>query len=315
MKKIIFTFLILISSLWYSPEGKAQSNAITPDTDLIFTTGTVLHDINVSDYTGAVDQINPNPNAKNMGTHFLRNLLTVVIRFTERLLVPLIIVYLVWAGIQLVVNRNNEETFKEKTRQIVWTAVGFGLIISSFTLVDKVFFGTQGEILDQNNSNSFALIGRLEINGIVEFIASFAVAIGVLYLVISAIQLIVAGTNEDATDKAKKGILYAIIGITLIFLMYTIVSFFFGFDKEGRLTGFDLAAINIEIAKWANILLGFVAFFAVLAIIYSGVRMITHLGDEDTINTSKNTIKYAVIGIVLAFSAWTIVKFFVLPTL
>lgn len=300
---------------FFSTSTFAQSNAITPDTDLIFTTGAVLQDINVTDYTGAVDTINPNPNAKNPGVFAIRNILTVVIRFTEKLMVPIAILYLVWSGIVLVINRNNEETFKEASRHVVWTGVGFGVMLISFTLVDKIFFGTQGEILDGGDSTSFGLIARLEINGLVNFMASFAVAIGVLYLIISAVQLIVAGTNEETADRAKRGILYSIIGITLIFLMYTIVSFFFGFNKQGQLSGLDIATINIELAKWANILLGFVAFFAVLAIIYAGVRMITNFGDEDTVNKSKDTIKFAVIGIVLAFSAWTIVKFFVLPTL
>ncbi len=314
MKKLILASFFLIAS-FFGTEAFAQSTAITPDTDLIFTTGTVLQNVNVSDYTGAQDAINPNPNVRNPGSYFIRNIITVIIRFLERIMVPVAIVYLVWAGIVLVINRNNEEMFKEKVRQVVWMGVGFGLILISFTLVDKIFFGTQGEILSQDDSNAFALIARLEINGLVNFMASFAVAIGVLYLVISAVQLIVAGANEDTADKAKRGILYSIIGITLVFLMYTIVAFFFGFNREGQLTGLDLATINIELAKWSNILLGFVAFFAVLAIIYAGVRMMTHFGDEDAVNKSKDTIKYAVIGIVIAFSAWTIVKFFVLPTL
>jgi hypothetical protein len=41
--------------------------------------------------------------------------------------------------------------------------------------------------------------------------------------------------------------------------------------------------------------------------------MIANFGDEDAVGKAKDTAKYAVIGLVLAFSAFTIIRFFLLP--
>jgi Type IV secretion system pilin len=48
---------------------------------------------------------------------------------------------------------------------------------------------------------------------------------------------------------------------------------------------------------------------AVIAIIISGLRYVTSAGDSNSINGAKNTILYAVIGLVIVAMAQIIVKF------
>lgn len=58
----------------------------------------------------------------------------------------------------------------------------------------------------------------------------------------------------------------------------------------------------------AMILLGITA---VIAIIIGGFKFITANGDSSAVNSAKNIILYAVIGLIVALLAWAIVSFVV----
>ncbi len=58
-----------------------------------------------------------------------------------------------------------------------------------------------------------------------------------------------------------------------------------------------------------NILLFLIGLFAVVMIVIAGFRFVTSNGDANTVTQAKNTIIYAVIGIVVAVMAYAIVNF------
>jgi len=170
MRKLILGFGFCFCFLLSGMQVQAQS-AVTPDTNSIFTTNTIFTKDTLSDYTGVEDAVAMNPDSDiNAGTFFMRNILVVAIRFFEKLLVPIAILLLSWAAVVIVLKRNDEEQFKKRSLQLVWMAVGFGLFTGAFTVVDKMFFGTQGQILREDSSVNFGILARLEINGIAEFI-------------------------------------------------------------------------------------------------------------------------------------------------
>jgi hypothetical protein len=52
-----------------------------------------------------------------------------------------------------------------------------------------------------------------------------------------------------------------------------------------------------------------VGFVAVIMIIIGGLKYVTYSGDSSNINSAKNTILYAVVGLVVVALAQIIVKF------
>lgn len=60
-----------------------------------------------------------------------------------------------------------------------------------------------------------------------------------------------------------------------------------------------------------NILLFVIGLIAVLMIIIGGLRYVLSGGDSNSTNAAKNTILYAVIGLVVAIMAYAIVNFVV----
>ena len=61
----------------------------------------------------------------------------------------------------------------------------------------------------------------------------------------------------------------------------------------------------INIALWA------VGVLAVIMLIWGGIKYATSAGDANKVTSAKNTIMYAVIGLVVAIFAWAIVNYVV----
>jgi len=63
-----------------------------------------------------------------------------------------------------------------------------------------------------------------------------------------------------------------------------------------------------SIMNLTNWILGFVGMIAVLAFVWGGIQYLTSAGNEDQARTGKQTLKYALIGLVVAGIAYAIVN-------
>lgn len=71
----------------------------------------------------------------------------------------------------------------------------------------------------------------------------------------------------------------------------------------------DVGTINDGLGNVTLMLMGLIGGLSLIALIYGGVQFTLSEGDPGKTKTAKNTILYAVIGIVLAASAYMIVWF------
>ncbi|MDQ7009171.1 MAG: hypothetical protein Q9M94_02675 [Candidatus Gracilibacteria bacterium] len=74
----------------------------------------------------------------------------------------------------------------------------------------------------------------------------------------------------------------------------------------------DVDTEGTAVEKITNIvkyLLTFITLIAVIYIMYAGFRILTSSGEDDVIKTSKNTIIYVIIGILVIWFAWAIANF------
>ncbi len=73
--------------------------------------------------------------------------------------------------------------------------------------------------------------------------------------------------------------------------------------------GTGSAGVERVIGLAINILTFIVGVVAVITIIVAGLKYITSVGDSNSVNSAKNTILYAVIGLVVVALAQVIVRF------
>jgi hypothetical protein len=80
-----------------------------------------------------------------------------------------------------------------------------------------------------------------------------------------------------------------------------------GVDKAGGAG--ETSNLGSRIKTIVNILLYILGAIAVVMIVIGGVRYTTSNGDSSAITSAKNTILYAVIGLIVAILAYSIVNF------
>ncbi len=61
---------------------------------------------------------------------------------------------------------------------------------------------------------------------VLSFVLDFLALAAVIFIIIAGIRMIVSGGSEDQKDKAKKTILYVIIGLLIVLFARVIVGFF-----------------------------------------------------------------------------------------
>lgn len=71
----------------------------------------------------------------------------------------------------------------------------------------------------------------------------------------------------------------------------------------------DLFGPNGIFITITNILLFIIGAIAVVMLIIGGIRYVVSSGDQNAVTSAKNTILYAIIGIVVAFLAYAAVNF------
>ncbi len=81
----------------------------------------------------------------------------------------------------------------------------------------------------------------------------------------------------------------------------------FSVEAPGGIIAENVEAIDI-ITQLANVLAGIAGGIAVAAIMWAGILWATSAGDEDKIETAKTYIRYSLIGLIVAVTAWTIVR-------
>ncbi len=61
---------------------------------------------------------------------------------------------------------------------------------------------------------------------VINFILTFLALVAVVFVIVGGIRILTAGGNEENVTKGRKTIIYAIIGLVIIFFARVIVGFF-----------------------------------------------------------------------------------------
>jgi len=306
MKKLILTVFFAFTLLF---SGGMVANAQT--TQEVFNGGGSIH---LSEETQLHDYA---PDGGTGEVQF-KSLVSVVVTYIKKLLIPVTILFTVWAGLTLILSSGEEEEFDRRKRMIYAAFFGWLILLTAFVLVDNVFFGTQGELLRANgvegNVATFAERGVSELRGLFKYLISFAVVVGVTFLVFSALKLVLAGGEEEAQlSNIKKRMVYTTGGMVLLVSAEKLVSFFtttVGNSDVLRISTPDIPKTIRLMVDWGNFFLGLIGTISVMMLVWGGIRLIANFGvDEQAIENAKKTLIAAATGLILAFSAWTIMYF------
>ena len=139
------------------------------------------------------------------------------------------------------------------------------------------------------------------LDGVLNTIYGLAGALAVIFIIIGGIRYILAAGNSAQLTQAKNTILYSIVGLIIVILAFSITNFVIG-----KLDVTSFASIRDSII---NTLLYVAGSLAVVMIVYGAFRYVSSNGNTANITAAKNTILYAVIGLIITILAFAIVNF------
>jgi hypothetical protein len=230
-----------------------------------------------------------------------------VLRYVEYVLGGIGVVYGIIAGYRLLVGGGKiEEVATQEKTTIQWLILGFVVIALSDVAVNQIFFRDQGTFLQSEaQAKEAARFGAEQIKAVVNYFVAFIGSIAILAIVNSGIRIIISPGNAETVTNQRRVILWASLGLILINLADRLV---FVFYNEGGTQGINVQAGLVEIAGLANYLLGFLGIIAAASLIYAGILTIANFGNPEAVSKAKNVVRDVALGIIIAFSAYTIIS-------
>ncbi len=229
-----------------------------------------------------------------------------------RILVGLVaFAMIVIAGFNLIV-RQSEESMGAARKTIVGVVVGVFLIFLSEQFVDAIYGGFSidpGTVLaDPINLEAGAYIISNELMGIVRWAETLVAITAIGLMVAQAIVVLSSFGAEETIRKAYRSVFYTVIGLLLIVFDRTIAAIF-GYSQLAAFPGApDATIFVVEVFGFIRFLLGFVAIAAIGVVIYAGILMIAHFGQEEMVTKARTIIINGVIGLVLIVVSFVVVQ-------
>ncbi len=242
------------------------------------------------------------------GANILTSAIYYAIDFVKYALGTLAVIMIIIAGVRLVTGgRATEEESKKQKEQLLYTIMGFILVMVADPFIKQVFFGAQGEVYSSQQSlQQAAQNGSQLIRGIYEMIAYFCGAIAVLMIVISGFRYMTSGGNEELMGKMKRSIIYAALGLLLVGIAEFGVKDVLFPQQGSQLT--DVEKLQTLVINVTNFISGFLATIAAVMYIYGGYLYVTAFGNEEATGKAKKVFIGATVGLLLAMAAFGIVN-------
>ncbi|MDO4870551.1 MAG: hypothetical protein Q3996_00415 [Candidatus Saccharibacteria bacterium] len=115
----------------------------------------------------------------------------------------------------------------------------------------------------------------------------------VMAIIYGGITYTLSAGNAEKLGQAKRTIIYALIGLTLVVTSFTITNFVLN-----SLDGVESA--DVLAARIVNIMMFIIGVISVIMMVYAGILFVTSAGNANKVATAKQTIVYAVIGMMVA---------------
>ena len=139
--------------------------------------------------------------------------------------------------------------------------------------------------------------------------------VAIIFVIIGGFKFIVAQGNPDKVAKARNTLANALVGALIAILASRVVGYIAGIyppaDRTATYGLLNAQATGSVFGTVINILLTLVGAVCVLMITISGIQFIVSSGNPDKVAKARNSIYYALLGLVIAIFAASIVNLIV----
>lgn len=254
----------------------------------------------------------------------LENLVYGIAQNVREVIAALAIAFLVLSGFFLVTAQGEEEQVTKQKKNILWALIGLAILSMSGAIMEIFKFACPDGVCESYFTDANTLRERvhkfdLQVQIIVTFIRYIIGSIAILYIVRSALKMIVAGYKEEVTTEEKKTIWAILIGLLIIGISDFFVRKVLYKVRPYPSTIEDDIVVNPEkgieqIIGITNFIVTFAGPVAVLMLVVGAILYLMSGGDETRMNRAKELIMYTLVGIIVIYSAYGIVATFISGT-
>lgn len=234
------------------------------------------------------------------------------IRSVNVVLGAIAIVYIIIIGVRFILSDGKEEEIQKAQKHFGFALLGL-LVISVSQIAGFVIFNPDQDVnpdfLVNSNIHEVFYAKAMQIKIFIQILIG---GIAMLSIITSAFRIMSSTGNEEVIGKEKQLLQNFLFATVLILAAEVIVTGIFylpGANREG-VTNQALSVGIEQIMGLVTALLSIIAGAALLMMILASLYYVISLGDEERAGRAKRLIIANIVAVVVAFSAYTVLRFF-----
>jgi len=186
---------------------------------------------------------------------------------------------------------------KNKIKSIIGVFSSLGTLIPQISYAEEV-----SEMTTSTPLGEVSTFGEL-ISLVWAYGVQVLIAFGILFIVLGAFFYVGSAGNEERKSQGREMIFGSIIGIIITMGSGVLIRML---HKPAEGTSGALAEVPEVIGNASNMLIGIIASFSVLMLVYAGLLYVTGKGDAEKIDKAHNAFKYSIYGLIIGILAYAI---------
>lgn len=264
-------------------------------------------------YFGDIPDPTSDPSKDGIGR--LEDAVFSVLKNVRYIMGAVVVAIIVYAASMMVYKGNDEGEMTKQKSTITYAIIGMA-VIGVAGAVTELLSVQNGGFLNPETAKERVVGFRVEVNLIITFIKYFLGSLATLYIVISALGLVMNGGDETTVTNTKKKLSAAALGLLLVVFSSTFIDkVFYVIDLNADRTGIkpqiDYAQGIKELVAITNIVVTFVGPIMIIVLVAGGIMYAVSGVDESQAEKAKKLITNAIIGIVVIYGAFAIVSTFI----
>lgn len=145
--------------------------------------------------------------------------------------------------------------------------------------------------------------------GILNLVFLLAAGISLIVLILQGIRFALSSGNSEATTQARNGIIYALVGLTIITTAWSLIEFTINRVIRSTSTVAETSTLTNLLADIAGLIVFIGAIISIIMILVGAIKFNLSGGNSQQASSARNTIIYAMIGSVITIVAGPIIVY------
>lgn len=205
--------------------------------------------------------------------------------------IGLLIALLIWAGARFILDAGDPDKLKDDKMNVLYILLGAVLFFSATWLLGTALdFGSISGLTDGDNSALEQVENKLVVI-VIGFLKAAAFFVAIMFLVYYGYRMMNSFDREERLSNAKTGILNVIMALVFI----KIIDYLYYIAQTS-----DFKSKAIQFVVEASKLMWWIfGIFMVLVLFYAGYMYVTSSGSESRIQSAGNTVKTALVVVLM----------------